>query len=523
LALFVCSVGLHAAELSAKQLYKQARKLEKQKDFTRAYLLYAEAAAKDPERKEYWIRAQALRRRAATSANVMPVFQTDGTVLEEDGNAIVPLSAKESEDIRRPQPPFELNAAPGRRDFSLRADARSLFEQVAKKYGLDVVFDGDYQPGPVIPFRVADVDYREALYALMTVSSSFIVPISDRVFMVVKDTEQKRREVENHIAVTIPIPDPVTLQEAQELGRAVQQLMEIQRFSIDSIQRLVIFRDRASKVRPAQAVLQQMLMRKPEIALEVELIGVAKSTSLGLGFSPPTELALVPFFDVGRHQRFLPSNILNYLTFGGGKTYLGIGIGSAQLLATWSKSVGQTVLKAELRAMDGQAASFHAGDKYPIMTMGYFGKVTPGEQVYTPPPTFTFEDLGLVLKITPKIHDSNEVTLDVEAEFKLLGNTSFNGIPVITNRKFQNRIRMGFDESAVVAGLMNNTTTTTLAGLAGLANLPGIGLAFGRTTKDREQGDILLSITPRLLSIPPSDSVPRPIFIGAESRLLTPM
>ena len=86
----------------------------------------------------------------------------------------------------------------------------------------------------------------------MTVSSSFIVPISNRVFMVVKDTEQKRRETENHVAVTIPIPEPVTLQEAQELGRSVQQLMEIQRFAIDSAQRLVIFRDRASKVRPGR-------------------------------------------------------------------------------------------------------------------------------------------------------------------------------------------------------------------------------------------------------------------------------
>ena len=282
----------------------------------------------------------------------------------------------------------------------------------------------------------------------MTVTGSFIVPIGDRVFMVVKDTEQKRREVENHIAVVIPIPQPVTLQEAQELGRAVQQLMEIQRFSIDSAQRLVIFRDRASKVRPAQAVLEQLLTQKPEVAIEVELISVAKTTSLGLGLSLPTDFPFVAFADIGRHVRDIPSGFLNFLTFGGGKTYLGIGITSAQLLATWSRSVGNSLLRAEIRTLDGQAANFHAGDKYPIMTMGYFGKITPGEQVYTPPPTFNFEDLGLVLKITPKVHDSKEVSLDVEAEFKVLGASSFNGIPVIGNRKFTNHVRLQFDQSA---------------------------------------------------------------------------
>jgi general secretion pathway protein D len=522
LALFLCPLVVYSAEPTARQLYKQGRKFEKQKDFAGAYLRYAAAAAKDPTKREYWIRAEALRTRAATAAKVMPVF-ADGPNSLGEPEPLPRATPKEVEDARKPQPPFELRAMGVRRDFNLRADAHALWEQVAKQYGLDVIFDGDYQAGPVIRFRITEAGYREAIYTLMTVTGSFIVPISDRVFMVVKDTEQKRREVENHIAVTVPIPEPVTVQEAQELGRAVQQLMEIQRFSIDSAQRLVIFRDRASKVRPAQAVLEQMLQHKPEIALEVELISVAKTTSLEFGLSLPTDFPLVSFADLGRHGRFIPSGFLNFLTFGGANTYLGIGLTSAQLLATWSKSVGQSILCAEIRTLDGQAVNFHAGDKYPIMTQGYFGRVQPGAQVYTPPPTFNFEDLGLVLKITPKVHNTKEVTLEVEAEFKVLGTTSFNGIPVIGNRKFANQVRLNFDQSAVIAGLVNDTSTRSLSGLAGVANVPALGALLSRTKREKDQGEILLSIKPRLLSMPPSETVPRPIFIGAESRLLTPM
>jgi type II secretory pathway component GspD/PulD (secretin) len=399
-----------------------------------------------------------------------------------------------------------------------------LFEQVSKRYGLDVVFEGEYPTGGTpIRFRMAEADYREALYGLMTVTASFLVPISDRVVMVVKDTEQKRREVENHIAVSIPIPGPVTLQEAQELGRSVQQLMEIQRFSIDSAQRLVIFRDRASKVRPAQLVLEQMMTLRPQISMEVEMLSVSNTTSLGLGFSLPTEFALVSFADVGRHTRFIPSGFVNFLTFGGGTTFLGLGVTSAHLLATWTRSVGRSMLKAEMRTVDGQPASFHAGDKYPLMTMGYFGVVRPGEEVFRPPPTFNFEDLGVVLKVTPKVHDRSEVTLDVEAEFKVLGTQSFNGIPVIGNRKFTTRVRLGFDQSAIIAGLVNDTDSIVRSGLAGILNIPVLGAAFGRTTKERDKGEILLIIRPRLLSLPPADVVSKGIFIGAESRLLTPM
>jgi hypothetical protein len=520
----ILAPSVHADEPSAKQLFKDARKAEKKKDFARAYILYSQAFAKDPTRKEAWARAQALQRKAVGSAHIGPL-QIDGPLpLGSDPENVPAPTPDEMREVRRPQPPFELKAADVRRDFALRADAQTLFERVAKEYDLAVVFDSDYQPGgPEIRFNMTGADYKDSLYALMVATGSFIVPIGDRVFMVVKDTEAKRREVENHVAVTVPIPEPVSLQEAQELGRAVQQLMEIQRFAIDSSQRLVIFRDRASKVRPAEAVLRQMMIHKPQITMEVGLLSVANNTSLSFGLNLPTDFPLVPFFDIGRHTRSIPERFLNFVTFGGGKTYLGLGIISAQLLATWTKNTGTSLLKAEMRAIDGQAANFHVGDKYPLMTMGYFGNVEPGQDVFTPPPTFQFEDLGLVLKITPKVHDLREVTLEVEAEFKMLGSTSFNGIPVISNRKFNTVLRLRFDETAVVAGLVNDTEARALSGFAGTLGIPVLGSVLGRTTNTRDKGEVLLTIRPRLMSAPTSENVTRQVFIGSEARLLTPM
>jgi general secretion pathway protein D len=117
----------------------------------------------------------------------------------------------------------------------------------------------------------------------------------------------------------------------------------------------------------------------------------------------------------------------------------------------------------------------------------------------------------------------HEVTLEVEAEFKMLSGASFNGIPVISNRKFNTKLRLKFDETAVVAGLVNNTQARSITGLAGTITIPVLGTLLGRTTTTRDEGEILLTIKPRLMSSPPSENVTREIFIGAESRLLTPM
>src|SRR5580704_5232371 len=46
---------------TAEQLFRQAQKAEHDGEIIQAYLLYAEAAAADPTKIEYWSRAQALR------------------------------------------------------------------------------------------------------------------------------------------------------------------------------------------------------------------------------------------------------------------------------------------------------------------------------------------------------------------------------------------------------------------------------------------------------------------------------
>ncbi|MBV9744751.1 MAG: hypothetical protein JO099_13400, partial [Acidobacteriia bacterium] len=141
-ALCLAGAGVCAEEPTAAQLFAQGRRAEKAGHMAEAYLLYTQAAAKDPKNQDYWLRSQAVRPQASleTAPNTLP------TPDHPEGLLPAPLhfesiTARDLADARKPLPPTELKAQPGTKDFQLRDNARQLFETVAKAFGLDCVFD----------------------------------------------------------------------------------------------------------------------------------------------------------------------------------------------------------------------------------------------------------------------------------------------------------------------------------------------------------------------------------------------
>ncbi len=506
----------------AARLYKQGKKAEKRDEFALAYLLYSRAAAADPHHPLYWLKSQAVRSRAALQAKVTPPKPTAGEAEDAEATALDEASETEVKEARKPLPPKELKASVARRDFRLRLDARALFEQVAKAYGLDCVFDGDYpQGGPQVRFEIQEADYREALRVAQAITGSFAFPLGEKLFMVAKDTQQKRNELEPAVSVAVPIPQPVTVQEAQEVARSVQQVMEIRRFSVDSQRRMVVMSGPLSKIVPAQRVFEDLLTYRTEVAIEVKFIEINRSDAVRFGLDLPAAFQVVS----GRAGvEALKRLAGRTLAFGGGLTLFGFNVADASLIANWTRSDTALLLHTTLRSGDGLAATFHVGDRYPILTGGYFGGVDSNNpDAYRPPPQFQFEDLGLLVKVTPKVHGYEEVSLTVEAEFKLLAGRAFNDIPVISNRKLASQVRLKTDEWAVMTGLMSLSDARSLSGVMGLAQIPGLKYLLRSNTKTVEKRDVLMLLKPRVVSLPPDQVVTRKIWTGPEGRLNVPL
>lgn len=491
-----------------------------------AYLLYSRAAALKPAKELYWLRSQAVQSRAALEAKVKPTLPDRAPAdAAESSTQFDSISAKELAEARQPLPPSELKPTPGLKDFDLRGNPKALFESVAKSFGLDCVFDGDYPEGRAFRFQIQNADYRDALRTLEAATGSFIVPLTDRLFLVAKDTQQKRNEVEPVVAITIPFPEPGATQDLLEAASAVRQALNIERLAVDSKSGMILFKDHISKIAPARQLFEEITYYRAEMELEVELVEVNRNHLLNLGIDLPVDFPVVYLSKIWNSNSSIPAGIARLALLGGGKSLFGIGVVNARVIANMSRSSGRTVLRAQLRSLNGQQANFHAGNRYPILTGGYFGQpnIPPGSRVFAPPPSFNFEDLGLVVKFTPHIHGMEEISLDLDAEFKVLSGTALNGIPVISQRRLESKIRVRNGEWAVLAGMLSSAQARAISGIPGISGLPLLGAALSKHSRTRDETEILIIVKPRILSVPPSEMLNRGRRFGSETRPITPL
>ncbi len=517
-ALLCVAAAVCPADDFAERLFKAGQKAEKAGDKLHAFLLYSQAAALQPANSEFAMRKTALQADAALSAKTR--VDVPSLVADVDSE---PVSERDMRDARAGRMPPRLKTTDEIKSFDFTGDPKTVIEKVLAAYGLMVAFDADYQAPTPFRFHLVDVSFEVAMRTLEAVSNSFLIPVNERLALVARDTAQKRTELAPVVAIAIPIPERISVQEATEVMQAVQQTLEIRKFSIDPVKRVVYLRDQASRVTAARAMFANLSRLRTQVELDVEFLEVTKSSSLGYGLQLPTSSAIVNFGSFLHNVPTSVSGLTQFLTFGGGASFFGIGIASSAILATFTKSDSDIILKAQMVTLDGQAATLQMGEHYPIVTASYSGGNvgTAGNSALAAPPTVNFEDLGLTLKVTPSVHDQGDVSLEISTEYKVLGATNSSGQPTISNRKYTGKVRLKLDESAIVAGLLSTTDGDTRSGIFGLASIPGIGRLLRSNTVDHRSSEVLLVLRPRLVDLPPWELGSAPIWVGTETKPLT--
>ncbi len=115
---------------------------------------------------------------------------------------------------------------------------------------------------------------------------------------------------------------------------------------------------------------------------------------------------------------------------------------------------------------------------------------------------YAFQDVGIVLTVTPHITSNGYVTMDVlQTANDLQGYTTFNA-PIVNQREAETTISAKDGETIILGGMIRNQVTSTVNKVPLLGDLPILGNLFRSTNNDHQKTELLVFLTPRVVRDP---------------------
>ncbi len=118
--------------------------------------------------------------------------------------------------------------------------------------------------------------------------------------------------------------------------------------------------------------------------------------------------------------------------------------------------------------------------------------------------TVQFKDAVLELKVTPTITADNRVYLAINVKKDALaGYVDAPGsgkIPTIDTREINTSVLVDNGQTVVLGGIYEINKSNTITKVPGLGDIPGIGVLFRNTVRANSKAELLIFVTPRILS-----------------------
>ena len=175
---------------------------------------------------------------------------------------------------------------------------------------------------------------------------------------------------------------------------------------------------------------------------------------------------------------------------------------SFEVLLKFLKTLGETRLLSnpKLAVINNQEARIHIGRKEAYVTT----TTTTGQTTTTTAEDVTFVDVGIQLSVTPTINDDGYISLQIKPEISsvvdVLTTPSGNEIPIIDTSLAETTVLVKDSSTIIIGGLRREEETENSEGLPIFSQIPVLGNLFTSKKKTRERSELLVMITPRIVS-----------------------
>ncbi len=306
------------------------------------------------------------------------------------------------------------------------------------------------------------------------------------------------------------------------LKSALSQRGQIQ---VDARTNTVIITDLPDRLQTAQALITSLDRPEPQVEIEARIITTTREFAHAIGVQWGLNGRMTP--DIGNttglafpnngslggrlgtqgadvtDTRANPVNSTGTVVglpaqaIGGGivNTALGLALGSVNgafnldvaLSALERTGKGRILSTPRVTTQNNVEAEIMQGVQIPVTTPG-----TP-----TSPPTTTFKEAALTLKVTPQITSANTVIMHVTIENSTPGVSVGDNLSINTQRAIT-RVQVSDGMTTVMGGIFVSTETMSTDRTPVLHRIPLLGWLFRRESNADDSRELLIFITPRI-------------------------
>jgi len=145
--------------------------------------------------------------------------------------------------------------------------------------------------------------------------------------------------------------------------------------------------------------------------------------------------------------------------------------------------------RPHLVTLDNQEASIEVGDQIPYKVLSQYGITS-----------YEFKSATVKLLIKPHINNDSTITIEIKPNADFQNGQTPDGVPIIATRKASTKVKVGNGKTIIIGGLMRDSEVQTISKVPILGSIPLLGALFRSKINKKEKTELVIFITPRIMS-----------------------
>jgi general secretion pathway protein D len=317
-----------------------------------------------------------------------------------------------------------------------------------------------------------------------------------------------------------PRPQPAAGGDDQDTPVASSSNNGGPRIVIDSTRNSLVFVGNAQDYERVRPVLEALDKPPREALIEVTVaeVNLDNSSSLGVEWSLFNHLGSGLNQAAGTGTNSIPTTTATgSASSSSSGTSAGIAIGSTGfnyailnnlgdvrllLNAVATESNINVISTPRILAKSGTQASIDVGNEVPIITSQATSSQVSTSGTSGILQSIEYQKTGVILSVTPVVHSGDRIDLTISQEVSQAVTTTTSGIssPTIQNRNISTSLTLADGATVVIGGLISDTRSDSNNGIPYLEDIPGLGWLFKNQSVTRTRQELLVFITPFVIS-----------------------